>query len=370
MENIAIFIYDLSLLGGCQKVSANLVNLFEENNFPIKTIICYEMMGDMEYKLPSTIKIVDCHRDMSQIRTVIKQYGIGNLIVQVEKLSFCYRVINSLSDLDINILPVIHIAPFYYIKKYYSLGQYCRSFRKVLQWFKMIFYWRYLHMSIFRKLSKKCIICVSEEAKRELEQMLNLPNSSHIACIYNPLDFEWTVSDSEKQNILTYVGRLSEEKRTMLMLKVWKTIAKKVNTWKFYIIGDGPDRAKMERYVVRHAIKNVVFTGRVNNVKDYLEISKISILLSKYEGLGTGMLEACAKQNTLVGCLNDGGLRDIVENQKNGFLVKPKVQCVAASLYELMANEKLCAEMAHNSQFVLQKFNKAEILQKWSQLLV
>lgn len=66
---------------------------------------------------------------------------------------------------------------------------------------------------------------------------------------------------------------------------------------------------------------NVFFLGVKENVSDYLKKADFFILTSVSEGLGIAVLEAVAVGLIPI-CTQVGGLKEIVEDQKNGFLIK------------------------------------------------
>lgn len=369
MGNIAIYIYDYSLLGGCQKVTANLAKLFHQHKMPVKAVISYEVKGNMDYSYPTDIELINGKRNFKFIKDWLVSHNISNLIVQVENLLLCSKLIGILNGSSINVFPVLHSTPYYWLRKYYSFKQYMEKPILIAQYLKMKFYWHNLHMSIFKRLAEQRIICVSKQARKELCGILGNEYADNILYIYNPINVNSQECDVEKRNIITYAGRLSVEKRTGLMLEVWKKVIEKESGWIFRILGDGPDKIGMEKFCRKNDIKNVVFTGKVNNVVSYLNESKISVLFSKYEGLPTGMLEACACGNALVGCINDGGLTDIVENGVNGYTAKADAGHLAELILKIIKNEKLCYAMGKNSRRLVSKFSDDQILRSWKSML-
>lgn len=373
MKNIAIYIYDYSLMGGAQEVTFHLAQLFHSEGLPIRELFTYDEQDVVKRDYPEDIAITNIHGDVNVMIDHIKKHNIGNLIMQVENLKVSYDIYNKISQLsDIKIVTVLHNSPYCWLKKYYDFSQYLHHPRFILQYFKMKFYWRPLHMKIFKTLADGNFVCVSKSAKEELEHILNIPSDkSKIRYIYNPVGLKAEQFDVEKkENILIYVGRLSLEKRTMLMLKLWRALYKQMPNWKFVVLGDGPDRKKMEVYIHRHHISNITFKGYVSNVRDYLLKSRISMLFSKYEGLPTGMLESCACGNALFGCYNDGGLQDILHNGENGRLCDAKdFNNVIDALKAMMSNDSLCTSMELKNKEIFKAFGEENIINNWKNLL-
>ena len=65
--------------------------------------------------------------------------------------------------------------------------------------------------------------------------------------------------------------------------------------------------------------KNVLFTGLINNVNEYLAISDLFVLPSFYESFGLSIIEAMASK---VFCIatNTGGIPEIIQDNITGYL--------------------------------------------------
>lgn len=372
MKNIGIYIYDYSLLGGAQKVTYNLANLMFNSGFPIRTVLSYCVEGKINYSYPKEIEVVNLNYNLENLLKQINKCNVGNLIVQVENLKLCYEIIQLVrKKSNCNIIPVLHNSPYYWLRKYYSLSEYFSRPIHILQYLKMRFYWHNLNMKIFSELTKNTFVCVSERAKKEMEQILGNNSLPNVQYIYNPIDINFgNVDFSSKKPILIYLGRLSTEKRTRTMLRIWKRVWKILPSWTFLIVGDGPDLDQMKKYVAIHNIQGVIFTGFCSDVYKYLTQSMASILISKYEGLPTGMLESCASQNVLVGCKNDGGLSDILYDGMNGILLDlDDLDRSADELISLLSNYERMKSLSANNSKLFGKFTNQSILDSWKLIL-
>ena len=155
------------------------------------------------------------------------------------------------------------------------------------------------------------------------------------------------------------------------MLRLWKDVSDKYPDWNFYILGDGPDRRAMERYIVSNHLQRVHLQGSVTNVADFLNESKISLLLSKYEGLPTSILEAGVSLNALVVAQNDGGTSDIVKNGENGYIINVSdYYSLKNHLITLMeVNGAKALQMGKKNAAILEKFDDKYILAAWQDTL-
>ena len=92
------------------------------------------------------------------------------------------------------------------------------------------------------------------------------------------------------------------------------------NLW---IVGDGPERQKLERMVERLSLKNVYFTGFLDHSKQREVWSKAacSIVPSIWkEPFGMVVLEAWAQERPVI-ANRIGGLPEIIDDGENGVLV-------------------------------------------------
>ncbi len=376
MKNIAILIYDYSLLGGVQRVTYNLTEQMKRNGLPIECLISLHNTVQVNYNYSVPVEVSHHDRvDEFWLRGVVDKYTIRNVIVQVEDLKVLYPIMAQLCSLGCCVFPVLHSSPYNWFRKYYDIDQYLSSPRFLLQNIKMRFYWRPLHYKLFRDvLDKYGMICVSNQARIELCEILSIPyDTDKVKYIYNPIFdgcLDVNVSNSKK-NTIVYAGRLSIEKRPMVMLKLWKEIMPAFPEWTFYILGDGPERKRMENYIIKNDLKRVVLTGVVSNVFDYYGESKIAILLSKYEGLPTSILEAGLYENALLVSDSDGGAKDIVVNGLNGFIVDANnFSDILCKIRKMMDDDgALALKFGNANAKLLRKFSNASIIDAWKKVL-
>ncbi len=373
MDNIAILVFDYSLLGGVQKVTYNLARLLGDEGFPVKCLISICDSGKVHYPYQVPVEIVGDDTDMyRRIDSVVAKYKIQQVIVQMENLKFLYPIINHLTESGCRVHPVLHSSPYNWIKKYYTLSEYLHSPRHIFQWLKMQLYWKPMHLSLFREIvDKHGVICVSAQARQEMCEIMDLlTDTQKVKYVYNPILTEASQL-GEKENAIVYAGRIDADKRPMLMIQVWNELEKAYPCWTFYMLGDGPELQKVKNYITRHRLQHVRTEGTVSNVPDYLKKSKISILFSKYEGLPTVMLEACYNDNALVATINDGGTRDVVKDGVNGRLVNAKdFHGIVEILKELMAdNGKVAERLAKTNYEIRKQFETTEIVNRWRYIL-
>lgn len=126
-----------------------------------------------------------------------------------------------------------------------------------------------------------------------------------------------------KDNIVIgVVGRLSEQKDPMISVQAFKRIKEKYPDTKLLMVGSGELEKDVMQYAKENKIeKDVIITGWVNCVEKYIPAFDIAILPSKWEGFGLVIIEYMAC-NKLIVASNVGGITNIINDGKNGFLIQ------------------------------------------------
>ena len=123
--------------------------------------------------------------------------------------------------------------------------------------------------------------------------------------------------------VILYVGRLSYEKDTTNLIRAFKKVQDRIPS-QLIIVGDGPDRIKLEELVDQECIDDrVSFLGYQDNPYPYFAQSDLFVLSSTREGLPTVLIEALAFGIKIVSTDCPSGPREILNNGVYGQLVRP-----------------------------------------------
>lgn len=95
------------------------------------------------------------------------------------------------------------------------------------------------------------------------------------------------------QLIIGNVGRLNIQKNQIFLLKVFKGIAKDKNNIKLVLVGEGPDRAKLQEETSHLGLDNkVMIVGQQKDMQAWYSLFDIFVFPSIFEGLSVALLEA------------------------------------------------------------------------------
>lgn len=173
------------------------------------------------------------------------------------------------------------------------------------------------------RIAKKHI-AVSENTKKDLEAI----GVKNVKVIPNGIDFEriQKIKPADEESDVLFVGRLIKEKKVDVLIKAIRLIKKDNPSIKCLIIGDGPERSKLEKLVdILDLSKNVKFKGFLENHDDVISLmkaSKVFVLPSIREGFGIAAIEANACGLPVVTVKHERNAVANLINDKNGFLCK------------------------------------------------
>lgn len=115
--------------------------------------------------------------------------------------------------------------------------------------------------------------------------------------------------------IITTASRLDNNKNILLQLEIAHELKEKFD-FVWYILGEGPDRPLLEKYIHDNHLENHVFLlGNKTDTYRYLKWADIYISTSKSESYGLSIAEALYL-GTPVLALNYPALKEVIQNQE------------------------------------------------------
>ena len=142
--------------------------------------------------------------------------------------------------------------------------------------------------------------------------------------------------------VIGTVGRLVPIKGHKYLVSAAEMIIKEFPKTVFVIVGDGFLKPILERHAEALGIrKNIIFTGWRKDVPEILYLFDILVFPSLNEGMGRVMIEGMSLGKPIVAS-NVGGIRDLIEDGKNGLLVPPRdSNALRKAISRLIRNKKL-----------------------------
>jgi glycosyltransferase involved in cell wall biosynthesis len=149
--------------------------------------------------------------------------------------------------------------------------------------------------------------------------------------------------------IIATVARLHVQKGVIYFLEAIPFLLKFFPSATFLVIGDGPERAGLERTArdlnILHSLR---FLGNRDDINDLLSIVDVFVLASLWEGLPLSLLEAMRAGVPIVATDVDGN-RDAIENGVSGLLVAPmNSEQLAKAVMQILSSPDLMNSLIKN----------------------
>lgn len=180
---------------------------------------------------------------------------------------------------------------------------------------------------------------------------------------------------SRKDTIFTIgsVSRVTKEKGQDQLIKAAALIKNKIPNFRVLIVGGGPDIDEFKALAKELNVdQNVVFTGFVKDTTDYYSEFDVFAFTSVWEmeGFGLVSIEAMLSKVPVVAFKN-GPVENIIEDRKNGLLVKSKnASDLSEAILLLYKNKKLKEKIISNAyNDVLEKYDIKVVAKQYLSIL-
>lgn len=357
MPNIAFFIYDISLVGGTERVASVIINELAKRNHNVHVL---SLNGDPDrvfFPLEPGVSITSLYMDdLKGIQKVINsQRGIRQWV----KSKHIDTFVTIESNMAVHSVPALAFT----------------GIRHVV--------WEHFNFKVnlglaSRSLARQLSLCFADRivtlTARDMQfwKQGAWYRNAQLAHIPNPMFLEERQVNENPTRTVISVGRLTFQKGFDLLLDAWSLLPPQLRKeWKLLIIGDGEARLLLEKRIMELGIgDSVELVGATKSVFTYFETASVYCLSSRFEGLPMVLLEALAFHLPIVAFDCDTGPGELVENGRNGMLVEAgKVGKMADSLATIMEDDGLRGRMRN---YKSQKFPLLElgtIIEQWDQIL-
>ncbi len=169
------------------------------------------------------------------------------------------------------------------------------------------------------------IAVISNVVQETLAELFGI--TENVVKISNSVDSEKIKLLSQEKILLpdkilfTTLGRLDYNKNQILLLKAAKEVKKQRNDFIIYILGDGEDRGKLEKYIKENDLEeNVKILGFIENPYPYIKNSTATVLTSLSEGFSLVLVES-AMLNTPIISTDVGVAKELIQKYNCGDII-------------------------------------------------
>lgn len=212
------------------------------------------------------------------------------------------------------------------------------------------------------------VVAISEEVARAVEEQQRVPRG-RMAVIPNgiPLPPRSAAGGAEGGGppVIASVGRLVPEKRHDILLEAVKESAAEIGGLQCWIVGDGPERRKIEGLITGLGLQDTVqMLGERRDVPALFPRMTVVVNSSEREGLPLSLLEAMGAGIPVV-ATDAGGNREIVRDGETGFLVPSEDHgALARGICRLITDRELAREMAERARSLVEEKHSVEAAAK------
>lgn len=168
-----------------------------------------------------------------------------------------------------------------------------------------------------------------------------------------------------------YIGRVDPEKSIGIVLDAFSQVIQKIPTAELVIIGDGADKSRLEKVASSlNLLGNVRFLGRVlpPELYELYRAGQVFATASETETQGIVLIEAAATGLPLV-AVDAGAVKEICQNNKNGFLCQPgDSSAIAKGLIKILSDSDLQKKMSSSSLEIAKTHDLNHTLKRFEEI--
>lgn len=201
-----------------------------------------------------------------------------------------------------------------------------------------------------------------------------------VAAVSNGVDLSCFKPGKAKDNIydtygilrgvptVVYIGRVDPEKQVGLVISAFKEALSKVPKAQLVIVGDGVDKARLEKKVAEWRLnESVKFLGRVvsDDLYELYRVGDVFATASEIETQGIVLIEAAASGLPLI-AVDKGAVSEVCQDGENGFLCSPgDVSGISEAMVKILSDSDLRKRFAKKSLEISKEHDFEKTLDKF-----
>ncbi|MFA0441919.1 glycosyltransferase [Vibrio sp. 10N.222.51.C12] len=222
------------------------------------------------------------------------------------------------------------------------------------------------------------LIGISDEEVQDFGRQLNLGKSSKLLKIYTPAITsehfdkiketlpDWYREVGCNKTVITAAGSFIPQKNFSMLIEAFSIICKERKDIVLILMGDGPERNKLEGLADSLNITDdVKFTGYINNPLPIIAEGDCFVLSSSWEGLPGVLIEAIFCETRIVATNCPSGPSEILDEGKYGFLTKVNDKYDMANNIRIALSSEIPQGLRERSQI----FSETKVITQYMELL-
>jgi len=309
MKQKILIVYSKMIVGGSTTSLLSLLNELDYQRFEVDLLL-FEKGGVLEKQIPREVNILDnsfLHMQKLPLSYVfafifafVKSKLKRNILIRSQVMSKYLAKGQAPLDKQYDVaIAYLEFWPSQYVI------QKVNAKRKIL-WLHVDYASTKLDMRYDKQMYERAdaVVTVSEACKKNLMELL--PSVNNIYCIHNVLSAKtvrnlaasYTIDTEQYAADLIFVtvaridfNHKGHDRGITVFKKIKKLYLHK--SFKWLIIGDGPDRKQLQSMIEEADLKNeVILLGELTNPHPYVKMADFFFLPSRYEGQPMAVTEA------------------------------------------------------------------------------
>lgn len=337
-----LFIIPWMITGGADLFNLNLVKGLDKNKFsitiittePNKNILRQYFEKSAENQEIATVYDLTSFLDqkywVSFINYIIEKNNINVILNSNSKTGYSMLPYLKSKNPQIPIIDYVHMEEWYNRNGGYS--RYSAMYESVID-----------KTLVCNENSRKILIDYFKRNKNEVETVyIGVDEKTFDPEKYNKNEIKQKYLGAEKnKKVISYICRISEQKRPMLFLQVIAKLKETRQDFKVIVVGDGNLLSRMKEEAQKLNLGgDIIFTGNLQNTAEIYKISDLTVNCSIKEGLALTSYESLSMGVPVVSS-DVGGQKELITDN-------------VGKIIKLRQNEK---------DFYSEDYNKEEIIE-------
>lgn len=341
MKKIA-FLHEIFPLGGAEKVTLDLIGYLAAQGYEIYLFVREvneELLSERDRK---AIRFLRLPHDVTQsahnavyMADRLQHLSIDVFVLPMTMLKYLRRIRQAVTC---KIVFHHHSVPLWEVQNRMTIKRMKvrrkNSLPAWLGWWLVTLPKEKLFRVYTRRYTKQYkVVCaltdrfvvLCDDYRRQIAEMVGGGNlGAKIRVMTNPYTGR-TDYGSDKRKEVLFVGRMTyADKRADRLLDIWARIEPRFPDWTLKLVGDGPERERLEAQARRLGLKRVLFCGYSPHPAEHYQTAAILCMTSSFEGWGLVLVEAQAAGVVPMAFGCSGGVRQILgDDGKTGICVEP-----------------------------------------------
>lgn len=373
-----LYLIPWMITGGADIFNLNLIKGLDKNKFSI-TILTTEPNKNVlrqEFEKNTNSKVYDLTSFLD------KQYWVAfiNYIIEKENINL---ILNSNCKFGYSILPYlkgkypqIPIIDYVHMEEWYNrnggYSRYSAMYKDVID-----------KTLVCNENSRKILINHFGKKEQEVETVyIGVDEEKFNPDKYNKEKIKTKyLAENKDKKIISYICRISEQKRPLLFLEIISKLKQKRQDFKVLVVGDGNLLNKMKEKAQELKLSDdIIFIGNVNNTAEIYTISDVTVNCSLKEGLALTSYESLSMGVPVVSS-DVGGQKELITNEVGKIIEvlqdendiysenynTKEVENFADSINEILENLEIYKKNCRNR--IIKDFTQNKMIEKMSNIM-